>query len=376
MKKTDAQFSFLIRLLGQFSSSEQNYFAKEFTKDGKILYYKIYQSIWKNKVSNEKNLKQLRALFTGLESNALKYLSEITGNYSMSVTLNKLAEFIKGLEEGEKITSALENMKDQPELVFSKYTKAIISIINQPHSPGSIMTRFLVLGKGLSFGFDFMKAIIETDDEKFNTFAYDVVMKQLNEILVALGHTKQGTITLNQMIQGYLPTMRKDIEEWYQSYKKQMDPRILNNAIKEVKKAFKFAQTRFESAVKQENSFVRFLLDLLIPSLDTVNPFIVRTLYKDYDRKADQKALNKIKTMCEKEKSQRSYQCDVAEFIEKMSTAQKDQSFVDIFFEEVEALVVKILEKAIKDDSIEFELVRIFFTRWYKKTFNLAKFNF
>lgn len=350
----------MIRLLGQFSSSERNYFAEEFTKDGKILYYKIYQSIWKNKVSNEKNLKQLGALFTGLESNALKYLSDITGDYSVSVTLNKFAEFIKGLEEGEKITSVLESMKDQPELVFSKYTKAIISIINRPHSPGSIMTRVLAFGKGLSFGYDFMKAIIKTDDDKFNTFAYDVVIKQLNEILVALGHTKQGTVTLNQIIQGYLPALRKDIKEWYKNYKKEMDPRILNNAIQEVQKAFKFAQTKFDSSVKQENSFVRFLLDLLIPSLDTVNPFIVRTLYKDYDRKAEKKALNKIKAMCKKGTSPRSYQCHIADFIERMSTAQKDQTFVDLFFGEVEALVVKFIENSIKIDAVEVKLVRRF----------------
>ena len=359
MKKTDEQFSFLIRLLGQFSNSKRNYFAEEFTKDGKILHYKIYQSIWKNKVYNEKNLKQLEELFTGLESSALKYLSEITGDYSLSVTLNKLAEFIKGLDEGEKITSVLENMKDKPDLVFSNYTRAIISIINRPHSPGSIMNRVLAFGKGLTYGYDFMTAIIKTDDEKFNKFAYDVVMEQLNEILVALGHTKQGTATLNQILHSYLPTMRKDIKEWYENYKKKMDPSILNNAKQEVQKTFKFAQMKFESAVKQKNSFVRFLLDLLIPSLDTVNPFIARALYKDYDQKVDKAVLNKIKAMCDQGKSPRSYQCDIAEFIERMSTAQKDQTFVDLFFEEVEALIVKFIDNSMKIDAVEVKLVRI-----------------
>ena len=364
----------MIRLLGQFSSSERNHFAEEFTKDGKILYYKIYQSIWKSKVANDKNLNQLAALFVGLESNALKYLTEISGDYSMSVSMNKLAEFIKGLDEGEQITSVLENIKDQPELVFSNYTKAIISIINSPHSPGSIMNRFLVFTKGLSFGYDFMTAIVMTDNEKFNRFAYDVVMKQLDEILMALGHSKQGEATLNQIIQGYLPKMRQGIEQWFQNYKKEMDSKFLNKAKQDVQKVFQSAQKKFNVAVKQENSFVRFLLDLLIPSLDGVNPFIARTLYKGYDRKAEQVALAKIKALCQGE-SPSPYQCDIAEFFERMSTAQKDQTFVDLFFEQVEVLTVKFIEKLMRAQAAEVKLVRFYkifiivFCQWTSKRY-------
>lgn len=362
LKKTDAQLSFLVRLLGQFSSSERNYFAEEFTskeEGDKILYYKIYQSIWKSNVSNENNLKQLAALFTGLESNALKYLSDITGDYLLSVTLNKLAEFTKGLVEGEMITSVLENItKEKPGLEFGKFTSAVISIINSPHTPGSVVNRILAFTKGLAFGYDLAKAIIMTDNDKFDRFTYDTVLEQINEILIALGHLKQedGESSLNKILQGYMPEMGETIDNWYKGYTKQLNSQDLNQVIQKIKQVFQQAQMKYNKAVDQENSFVRFLLDVLIPGLDSVNPFVARTLYRGYNKKAEEQAMAKIKAMCQTA-SPRPFQCEVAKFMERMSTARKDQSFVDIFLGEFEILAVKFIEKMIRNQVAEANLV-------------------
>ncbi|XP_066921867.1 uncharacterized protein [Clytia hemisphaerica] len=360
-KRIDEQFSFLIRLLGQFSNSEKNYFAEQFTlKDGKILYYKIYQSIWKGKVANKQNLKQLAALFEGLEQNALMQLSELTGNYSMYVSINKLAEFIKGLDEGEEITSILESIKEEPDLLFSNYTRAVISIINKEHTPGSIINQVLHFTKGLLFGENFMSAIIALNDGQSNALAFDAIHQQLKELLIAIGHTKiRDEVTINQQLDKYLPVMRQRLDRMFKNYKQgtEMYLGYLTKAKKIIQHGFDVAEKSLRDATEKEDSFDSMLLDFLVPSLDAINPLLRRYIPKQNN---SEEVRAQIKAMCSINFTSPPFQCIFGEFIDSMNNAKKDQTFVDRLLEESENVVIEIVDKLVNDKTNEMQQLKVF----------------
>ena len=363
----------MIRLLGQFSSSEKNHFAEQFTsKDGQILYYKIYQSIWKNKVANEQNLKQLAALFKGLEQNALMQLSELTGNYSMFVSINKLAEFIKGLDEGEEITSILENIKEKPDLLFSNYTRAVISIINKEHTPGSIINQVLYFTKGLLFGENFMSAIISLNNGQSNSLAYDALHQQMRELLIAIGHTNvRDGVTINQQLNQYLPAMHQRLDKMFKEYQQgtQMYLGYLNKAKKIIQHAFDSAEKRLKDATEKEDSFGTMLLDFLVPSLDGVNPLLRRYIPKQNNSEETEA---QIKAMCSIDFIFTPYQCIFAEFLDSLSKANKDQTFMDRLLVESENLVIQLVDKLVNDKTHESNQVKCNFLCGYFTAFKLS----
>ena len=365
--KANDQLSFLIRLLGQFSSSEKNHFADQFTtKDGKILYYKIYQSVWKNKVANTQNLKQLAALFKGIEENALKHLSDITGDYSFPKSVGNLITFIEGLVDGEKFEAVMSNIKGGKKAtsIYTKVITVFISQINQKQSVGSVITRLLYATTSVMAERTWLETFTGLDNADLNQMKYQTLERQMNEFLVAIGKikikTKYGKSTINEIVQASIPRMKQGVNKFYQEYLSQNSQYIqsLNNAKQQVSKAFDHIEESLGETLNQKNSFLKMLLDLLVPSLDGIHPTVARILNKNYNREVENATMMRLKRMCTEKKTSR-FNCNFIIFYEEMRTAKKDTTFVSKLLDSVERLSLQVLENEIKDTTQEKKMVNV-----------------
>lgn len=360
MKKTSEQLSFLIRLLGQFSSTEKNYFAEQFIKDGKILYYKIYQSIWKTQVSNPKNLKQLAALFTGLEKKALEMMKDVTGDYSIKTTIDKIVMFVKDMVEGESLEDVIvKSFKGQSVSVFSNISTAIVDQINQEQSVAAVINKVFYITKGFVSGHDWLSILLSLNQEDMDTISYSSLLAQMEEFLVVLGHLKSDGQTINNYISKLLPDLSKGVTIAYQEAVKSNKQTI--KAIKKIKikiaKAFDEIEKKMDETINKEHGMVKMLLEVFAPSINGIRPLILRAISRD--KVEEERRLAEIRKVCKNE--QLDLVCEFLFFYDNIKVVKKDETILDALLNGVEQMVLRMMDEQInKTKTDEQRLKRIF----------------
>lgn len=272
IKAANDRLSFLIRLLGQFSGSKKNIFAERFTKDGKILYYKIYQSVWNSKVSSQDNLKQIDALFQGLEKAAMEHLLEITGDGSIAVTSSKILKMATSFIDGETWLTVFVNFTQTNTPAINIITEFLASEFKGKHTVPTTLNKILYFVQRFAKSTDWVAILQEYNKDKptLVKVSYEVLLEQIKELLIAIGHASHERSTINHKVKEFIPQFLKSINGAYKS--SLMDLGKQTKQVEQVKgmvrKAFETAKEKLKATTEKENNIIVFLLDILLPGID------------------------------------------------------------------------------------------------------------
>jgi hypothetical protein len=301
-----------------------------------------------------------------MEENALKHLSDITGDYSFRTSAKNLATFIEGLVDGEKFESVMSNIKDEKKNVsiYEKLITALIGQINRKQSVGSVITRLLYVSNSVLAYRTWNEAFVGIGNTNLDQISYQTLERQMNEFLVVLGKTKinnPGVDTIDQLVQASMPKMQQGVNKFYQEYLGHNSQYVqtLNKAKQQVIKVFDDMEKRLGKALNQENSFLKMLLDLMVPSLDGLQPTVARILNKNYNPEVERANLMKMKEMCTKQKTHNRFSCNLIIFYEEMRAATKDTTFIDRLLDSVEKLALEVLDTEIEASTQEKTMVNM-----------------
>lgn len=378
VKAANDRLSFLIRLLGQFSDSERNDFAERFTKDGKIQYYKIYQSVWNSKVASEDNLKQIAALFKGLEKAAMKHIMDITGDGSVAVMSGKLLNLAANLLDGDTWLGVLVNLTQKNTPVINMLSKFLTSEFKGKHTIPTTLNKVLYFTKGFLKATNWMAVIQEYNKDKpnFMKASYEALLQQIKELLVAIGHAKQGDITINDSIQKYIPASLQSVSTAYKNMVKGVAEQVTEiNDIKDIiRRAFKTAKEKLKETRERDNNVIVFLVDVLLPGMDSIIGLASNeTIYQEagYDRCTSymrayyRKPFGKNVEAFEKDKAlqkmikdySQSSMCSLWNFMDDVKVMKKDKSFVDAVLDKLMKIVLNALDENVRHANKNVEYV-------------------
>lgn len=326
-KKHNEYMLFLIRLFGQFSQSERNAFAEKFVKNGKIQYYKIYQSIWQNKLVNRDNMEQVSKLFDGLETRAFEEILKFTGNYSIVATVNNVFNYIKSLNYSD-INSVIESYRN-------------IDVTN------------------------FQNLTISALQHNFKTLLEDI------------GKIKHDGKSIDDLVYQSIPNFIAVTSKMFHIYNSSYYMHLYQLDMQEklIEKGFQLMSNYVKQAQQGENKFLSFLLEVLTPGIDGL--FLLAQ--KSRMVKNNQMFLSGSKDRCTQifliqqqampdsvndeldtmlKQYLNSSQCDVINFFDDVQQTNKDKFFLGKVLEKIRKITIKMYDENRKEAWIYLQMAK------------------
>lgn len=357
--------------MGQFSETKSNYFAEQFTKDGKILYYKIYRSVWSTKVSSHENLNRLDDLLNGLEKAALSHLMKLTGDGSISVTSANILELLKDLLTDEE--SPMSELTDTSKVDFTtiKYltsvSKVLASEFQGKHNVASTMSKIIYVVHSIAVEESSLnKMLTDYNSQDFVNPSFKDLLKQLKDFLVVIGKEKVNGDRIDEKLTETIPKAVKSLRKYYEDIilaaKKNLEQ--ISSFKTMIRNAFEEAKKKLEKTKSRKHNILAFLLDVLLPGfVQLPDTSIPEKLEPGYSRCMsrlraayrepygdDEEAFENDKNLQKMLKEYgESSTCDVVNFFDDIIAMKKDKGiFIDSILDKTRDIVLKMLDENVK----------------------------